>query len=167
MLSLIFKYKKTGNNLSSQQGNSQVFSAPMGLTSVFGMGTGISPQVMVTRNSLCTLQYTQKYIDKYLFQGKPSWLSPRFISTGQLHVSLHLHLQPINHIVYMESYYLNDMRYLILGWASHLDAFSVYPFHTQLLSRATGVTTDTPSVCPSWSSRTKDSSLQISCACDR
>ena len=36
------EYYKTGNNLSSQQGISQVFSAPKGLTSVFGMGTGIS-----------------------------------------------------------------------------------------------------------------------------
>jgi len=34
------------------------------------------------------------------------WLSPRFISIGQLNVLLHLHLQPINHIVYVESYYL-------------------------------------------------------------
>ena len=29
------------------------------------------------------------------------------------------------------------------------------------------MTTDTPLVCPSWSSRTKDRFLQISCACDR
>ena len=58
------------------------------------------------------------------------WLSPRFISIGQLNTLLHLHLQPINHIVYVESYYLNGMGYLILGWASHLDAFSVYPFQT-------------------------------------
>ena len=123
MLSLIFKYKKTGNNLSSQQGNSQVFSAPKSLTSVFGMGTGISPQVMVTRNSLCTLQYTQKYIDKYFFSGKPSWLSPRFISTGQLHVSLHLHLQPIYQVVFLESYYLTI-------W----DILSQGGLHTQMLS---------------------------------
>ena len=34
------------------------------------------------------------------------WLSPRFISIGQLNTLLHLHLQPINHIVYVESYYL-------------------------------------------------------------
>ena len=34
------------------------------------------------------------------------WLSPRFISIGQLNALLHLHLQPINHIVYVESYYL-------------------------------------------------------------
>ena len=59
-----------------------------------------------------------------------SWLSPRFISIGQLSTLLHLHLQPIYHIVYMESYYLIGMGYLILGWASHLDAFSVYPFPT-------------------------------------
>jgi len=30
----------------------------------------------------------------------------------------------------MESYLLKAMGYLILGWASHLDAFSVYPIHT-------------------------------------
>ena len=58
------------------------------------------------------------------------WLSPRFISIGQLNISLHLHLQPIYHVVFVESYYLFDMGYLILGWASHLDAFSVYPFPT-------------------------------------
>ena len=119
-------------------------------------------------------KYTQNYIEKNLCKLlcllsslNFSWLSPRFISIGQLNILLYLHLQPIYHVVFMESYYLIGMRYLILGWASHLDAFSVYPFHTQLLSRATGATTDTPSVCPSWSSRTKDSSLQISSACDR
>ena len=36
--------KKTGDNLSFQQGNSQVLSALESLTSVFGMGTGISSQ---------------------------------------------------------------------------------------------------------------------------
>ena len=59
-----------------------------------------------------------------------SWLSPRSISTGQLHALLHFHLQPINQVVFLESYYFNSMGYLILRWASHLDAFSVYPFHT-------------------------------------
>ena len=34
------------------------------------------------------------------------WLSPRFISIGQLNTLLYLHLQPINHIVYVESYHL-------------------------------------------------------------
>ena len=58
------------------------------------------------------------------------WLSPRYISIGQLNTLLHLHLQPINQLVFLVSYQLNVVGYLILGWASHLDAFSVYPFHT-------------------------------------
>jgi hypothetical protein len=33
---------------------------------------------------------------------------------------------------------------LILRWASHLDAFSVYPIRTWLPSIAAGATTDTP-----------------------
>ena len=37
----IFRHKKkSGNDLSFQQGNPQVFSALTSLTSVFGMGTG-------------------------------------------------------------------------------------------------------------------------------
>ena len=58
------------------------------------------------------------------------------------------------------------MGNLILRGASRLDAFSVYPVHTQLPSDALGRTTGTPAVCPSRSSRTKDSSSQISCARD-
>ena len=42
------------------------------------------------------------------------WLSPRFISIGQLNTLLHLHLQPIYHIVYVESYYLSVWD--ILSW---------------------------------------------------
>ena len=78
---------------------------------------------------LCTFQHTQKYIEVSYLQLN-LWLSPRFISIGHLNTLLHLQLQPIYHIVFMESYYLYDMGYLILGLASHLDAFSVYPFHT-------------------------------------
>ena len=33
-----------------------------------------------------------------------SWKSPRPISIGQLNTLLHLHLRPINHVVYMGSY---------------------------------------------------------------
>ena len=54
--------------------------------------------------------------------------------------------------------------YLILRGASRLDAFSVYPVRTWLLCRAPGGATDTPVVRPSRSSRTKDSSSQISYA---
>ena len=54
--------------------------------------------------------------------------------------------------------------YLILRGASRLDAFSVYPFPTWLLGREPGGSTGTPEVSPSRSSRTKDSSSQISYA---
>ena len=94
------------------------------------------------------------------------WSSPRSISTGQLNTLLHLHLQPINHIIYVGTYCFR-MGYLILRLASRLDAFSVYPIHTWLPSRALGRTTGAPEVCPSRSSRTKDSSSQISYARDR
>ena len=97
--------------------------------------------------------------------SKPSfWSRPRPISIAQLNALLHLHMQPINLITYQGPYLLKAMGNLILGLVSRLDAFSAYLFQTQLLSHATGVTTDTPAVCPFRSSRTKNSSLQISCA---
>ena len=57
-------------------------------------------------------------------------ISPRFISIGQLNTLLHLHPNPINHVVFMGSYLINSMGYLILKLVSHLDAFSVYPVGT-------------------------------------
>ena len=54
--------------------------------------------------------------------------------------------------------------YLIVRGASRLDAFSVYPFPTWLPGHAPGGATGTPEVSPSRSSRTKDSSSQISYA---
>ena len=46
----------------------------------------------------------------------------RAISTGQLNVSLRLHLQPIDVVVYH-----GPQGYLVLRGASRLDAFSGYP----------------------------------------
>ena len=91
------------------------------------------------------------------------WLSPRPISNSQLHALLHFHLCPIYLVVFKGSYYLR-MGYLILRGASRLDAFSVYPVPTWLLGHEPGGSTDTPEVSPSRSSRTKDSSSQISYA---
>ena len=54
--------------------------------------------------------------------------------------------------------------YLILRGASRLDAFSVYPVPAWLLGYAFGNTTDPPAASPPRSSRTKDSSSQISYA---
>ena len=64
-------------------------------------------------------KHTQKYIDEIFFSFRFNfffllWLSPRFISIGQLNTLLHLHLQPIYHIVYVESYYLTVWD--ILSW---------------------------------------------------
>ncbi len=55
---------------------------------------------------------------------------------------------------------------LILEWASRLDAFSAYLDQTWLPGIAPGGTTGTPEVCPSRSSRTRESPPQISCAHD-
>ena len=91
--------------------------------------------------------------------------NPRTVSIGHLNVLLHLQLQPINLIVSKGSYSFR-MGNLILWSASRLDAFSVYQIQTWLLCYAFGKTTDAPVVRPSRSSRTKDSSTQISCAHD-
>ena len=92
-----------------------------------------------------------------------SWSSPRPISNSQLHTLLYFHLCPIYLVVFKGSYFLR-MGYLILRGASRLDAFSVYPVRTWLLGRRLGSLTDAPAVRPSRSSRTKDSSSQISYA---
>ena len=91
------------------------------------------------------------------------WSSPRPISNRQLHTLLCFHLCPIYLVVFKGSYFFR-MGYLILRGASRLDAFSVYPVPTWLLGHAPGDATDTPEVSPSRSSRTKDSSSQISYA---
>ena len=91
------------------------------------------------------------------------WSSPRPISSSQLHTLLHFHLCPIYLVVFKGSYFFR-MGYLILRGASRLDAFSVYPFRAWLLGHALGRTADTPAARPSRSSRTKDSSSQISYA---
>ena len=49
----------------------------------------------------------------------------RTISTGQLNALLHLHLRPIDEVVY-----LGSQGYLVLRGASRLDAFSGYPFRS-------------------------------------
>ena len=94
---------------------------------------------------------------------KCSWSSLRPISSSQLHTLLCFHPCPIYLVVFKGSYCFR-MGYLILRGASRLDAFSVYPFPTWLPGREPGGSTGTPEVSPSRSSRTKDSSSQISYA---
>src|SRR5262245_43584683 len=90
--------------------------------------------------------------------------SHRPISTGRLNALPRLHLRPINLVVCEGPYLVDPVGDLILGRASHLDAFSAYPCRTWLTCRAAGATTGTPEVRPPRSSRTRGSSSQVSCA---
>ena len=92
-----------------------------------------------------------------------SWSSPHPISSSQLHVLPHFHPCPINLVVF-KGVYSFRMGYLILRGASRLDAFSVYPFRAWLPGYRLGSLTGAPAARPSRSSRTKDSSSQISYA---
>ena len=106
-------------------------------------------------------QHTRIFL--HLLHFSLLWLKPRPISNSQLHTLPYFHLCPIYLVVFKGSYYLR-MGYLILRGASRLDAFSVYPFRTWLPGHGFGKPTGPPAVRPSRSSRTKDSSSQISCA---
>ena len=91
------------------------------------------------------------------------WSSPHPISNSQLHTLLYFHLCPIYLVVFKGVYFFR-MGHLILRGASRLDAFSVYPFQAWLPGRRLGSLTGTPAARPSRSSRTKDSSSQMSYA---
>ena len=91
------------------------------------------------------------------------WSSPHPISSSQLHVLPHFHPCPIDLVVF-KGVYSFRMGYLILRGASRLDAFSVYPFRAWLPGHRLGSLTGAPAARPSRSSRTKDSSSQISYA---
>ena len=94
-------------------------------------------------------------------------VKPSAISTAKLLKPLPaLHLRPIEQVVYLRPYQVNPVGGLILRRASHLDAFSAYPYRTQLPGGAPGGTTGTPAVRPPRSSRTGGGSSQASCARD-
>ena len=57
-------------------------------------------------------------------------VKPSTISTAQLHPSRGFHMPPIEQVVYLRSYPVDPVGNLILRRASHLDAFSAYPFAT-------------------------------------
>ena len=115
--------------------------------------------VICPRNALHSVSFLRFHPTAFF----STWSSLRPISNSQLHASLHFHLCPIYLVVFKGSYFFR-MGYLILRGASRLDAFSVYPFRTWLPCCALGSATGTPAVRPSRSSRTKDSSSQISYA---
>ena len=108
--------------------------------------------------------HTRNILSSYFLRLTASRSNPRPISNSQLHTLLHFHLCPIYLVVFKGSYFFYRMGYLILRGASRLDAFSVYPFRAWLPGRRLGSLTDAPAARPSRSSRTKDSSSQISYA---
>jgi len=75
------------------------------------------------------------------------------------------YLRPINVVVYHGPYQVDPVGNLILERASHLDAFSAYPFRRSLTSSALGRTTGTRELRPSRSSRTRDSLPQVPYGC--
>ena len=89
-------------------------------------------------------------------------VKPSTVSTAQLHPSPDFHMRPIKQVVSLRSYPVDPVGNLISRWASRLDAFSGYHIQTWLISSAVGTTTDTPEVCSSRSSRTRDDSSQLS-----
>ena len=152
----------SGGVLLSQGVYPQVPSALAGLTAVFGMGTGVTPPPWPPE--ICC----QRGLTPRELQSEHECVvlpSPRPISTGRLNTLLCVHLRPINVVVYHGPYQVNPVGNLILERASHLDAFSAYPFRRSPTSRALGRTTGTRELRPSRSSRTRDSLPQISYGC--
>ena len=113
---------------------------------------------------VCTFKTTYMlHPNGIILQPCDCWSSPHPISNSQLRALLHFHPCPIYLVVFKGVYFFR-MGHLILRGASRLDAFSVYPFRAWLLGRRLGSLTDAPAARPSRSSRTKDSSSQISYA---
>ena len=131
--------REAGIYLFSQAVSSQLSSAQVSLTSVFGMGTGgsspSSTPAIPDLRQLLFLEgiYLQNWISNCFQQMKyqsKMGSSPRPISTPLLNDSRHLHIVPINLVVFKGSYLIVSVGYLILRPASRLDAFSVYPIRT-------------------------------------
>ena len=156
-----FVLEKSGGVLLSQGVYPQVPSARAGLTAVFGMGTGVTPPPWPPE-TCCQSRLREELHSEHEHIKCNS--SPRPISTGRLNTLPCVHLRPINLVVYQGPYPVNPVRVLISKRVSRLDAFSAYLFRRSLTSRAPGGTTGTRELRPSRSSRTRDSSPQISYA---
>ena len=123
----------------------------------------LAPSKLNTSESFYSLSSLEHFVNNFFIIFHFIWSSPRSISIGQLNTLLCLHLQPINLVIFKGSYSIKDGKsYLEGGFTLRcLQRLSVPYIATQLCSwSATG----TPEVRPSRSSRTKDSSSQISCA---
>ena len=119
-----------GDDLLSRDPAVRVPSALESLTSVFGMGTGVTSPLLppdddldLSKSYLCRRLVPSKLhntcgltvrlsplttlvvtIVSIQITSKKFRSSPRPISIGQLNTLLRLHFRPINHVVYMGSY---------------------------------------------------------------
>ena len=91
-----FSSEKSGGNLLSQGVYPQVPSARSGLTSVFGMGTGVTPTLWPPETCRPSTRVTRRRGLQSKHEHNPS---PRPISTGQLHRLPCFHFRPINVVV--------------------------------------------------------------------
>ena len=102
----------TSDYLSSRNVSIQVLSAFEGLTAVFGMGTGGSPQLSsldsLFENAFQHLQnFTEVSFTFFLFRFSTFFKSSlRPISIGPLHTSRYFHSRPIYLVVFKGSYQL-------------------------------------------------------------
>ena len=60
---------------------------------------------------------------------------PSAISNAQLRTLLCFHVRPINLVIFQGPYPVDPVGSLIFRRASHLDAFSAYPFRTSATRR--------------------------------
>ena len=118
---------------------------------MFGMGTGVAPALWtvgkpsVSKTNACHSGNSRIALERapqhprqsnrsefHSAQACPrdNGQASRAISTGQLHALLRFHLRPINLLVSERPSVTEVKGDLILGLASHLDAFSGYPFQT-------------------------------------
>ena len=134
--------EKFGGVLLSHPASRAVPSAVKSLTTVFGMGTGVASSLLPPKNEslylvfgvLCFV-FGFKHAGAILVRLCPLFCgqAARPISTSKLNALPHLHTWPINLVIFEGSSVSPVARgkgYLILGWASRLDAFSGYPYRT-------------------------------------
>jgi hypothetical protein len=102
------------------------------LTAVFGMGTGVAIRVWSPGVSVVVSTGSGKGCSSRARTRRESGINAvkrLAVSTGPLRQSPALHARPIDLVVFQEPSPLRAGG-LVLGWASRLDAFSVYPRRT-------------------------------------
>ena len=134
----------SGDDLLSHVVANAVPSALEGLTSVFGMGTGVTPPLQspefrinsllhysIFKKRMSNVEVYQIHDEFRAFeQGKFYGQASRPISTGKLHVLPRFHTQPITWWSSRGLQHPRGWGYLISRWVSRLYAFSVYPVRT-------------------------------------